>query len=95
MFIFFENYSDNGFAYALDSATQLAMEIGLDTTFCKRRVVERKIHFDENTNDTEVVRSTEEYFRIDYILYIVDKAMTTVKVRLEQFCHYENIFGFF
>lgn len=54
---FLENYRDNGFVSALDSAKQLAMEISSDTTFRENRVLKRKRHFDENINDSEVVRS--------------------------------------
>lgn len=83
---FLKNYNrDSGFASALDSATCLVMEISSDTTFCERRVVKGKTHFDENINDSEVVRSAEEFFRIDYFLYIADKVMTPVKVSFEQF----------
>ena len=39
-------------------------------------------------------QSVEESFRIDYFLYIVDRAIISIENRFEQFQIYENIFGF-
>jgi len=40
------------------------------------------------------MKSSQESFRIDYILYITDKAITTLQNRFEQFKIYEDILGF-
>ena len=42
--------------------------------------------------ENEVIKSPQESFRIDYILYIVDKVITTLQNRFEQFKIYEDIF---
>lgn len=39
--------------------------------------------------------SAEESFRINYFLFIVDQAISSIQNRFEQFQIYENIFGFF
>jgi len=38
----------------------------------------KKKQFDENI-DNEIVKSLQEYFRIDYFLYIVDKTITKLQ----------------
>ena len=38
--------------------------------------------------------SPEEFFRVNYFIYIVDKAISLVESRFEQFKLYEDIFGF-
>ena len=45
-------------------------------------------------HDRSVDRSVEESFRIDYFLYIVDRAIISIENRFEQFQIYENIFWF-
>ena len=50
----------------------------------KNILVCRKKQFHENVED-EIVKSLQESFRIDYILYIVDKAITTLQSIFEQF----------
>ena len=42
----------------------------------------------------KTTQSAEEYFRINYFLYIVDQAISSIESRFEQFQIYENIFGF-
>jgi len=44
--------------------------------------------------ENEVIKSPQESFRIDYILYIVDKVITTLQNRFEQFKIYKDIFYF-
>jgi len=41
------------------------------------------------------MKSPQESSRIDYWLYIVDKAITTLQNKFEQFKIYEDIFAFF
>ena len=59
----------------------------------KKRISRRKKQFDENVED-EIVKSLQESFRIDYFLYIVDKAIAILQSRFEQFKIYEDIFAF-
>ena len=59
----------------------------------KKRISRRKKQFDENVEDG-IVKSLQESFRIDYFLYIVDKTITTLQSRFEQFKIYEDIFSF-
>ena len=60
----------------------------------RKCIIRIKKQFDENVND-ETTQSTEEYFRINYFLYIVDQAISSIESRFEQFQIYENIFGFY
>nr|KYP44643.1 Zinc finger MYM-type protein 5 [Cajanus cajan] len=54
--------------------------------------------YDLDINDIrgydEIAHSTEDSFRIDYILYILDQSISSIESRFEQFLEYENMFGF-
>jgi hypothetical protein len=65
----------------------------IEHVFREKRVSRRKKQFDEDAND-ETTQSVEESFRIDYFLYIVDQAISSIQSRFENFQIYENIFGF-
>ena len=65
----------------------------IEPIFREKRIIRRKKQFDENVND-ETTQSVEEYFRINYFIYIVDQAISSIESRFGQFQMYENIFGF-
>ena len=65
----------------------------IELVFHEKRIIHRKKKFDENVH-YETTCSAEESFRIDYFLYIVDKAISSIENRFEQFQIYEDIFGF-
>ena len=74
-------------------AKEIATEMKIDLVFRKKRQLRRKKQFDKNDN-TEIEPSPEESFRVNYFIYIVDQALSSLKNRFEQFQIYENIFGF-
>jgi hypothetical protein len=90
---YFKTYRENGFASDMISSKEIATIMEIEHVFRERRVSRRKIQFDEDAND-EITQSGEETFRIDYFLYIVDKVISSIQSRFEQFQIYENIFGF-
>ena len=63
----------------------------IEFIFSEKCIVHRKKLFDENVHN-ETIWSAEKSLRIDYFLYIVDKAISLIKNRLEQF--QIDIFGF-
>ena len=65
----------------------------IEFVFCEKHIIYRKKQFDENVHN-ETTWFVEESFRIDYFLYIVDKAIISIENRFEQFQIYENIFWF-
>jgi hypothetical protein len=65
----------------------------IEHVFHEKCVIHGKKQFDENANN-EITQSAEESFRIDYFLYIVDQAISSIQSRFEQFRIYKNIFGF-
>ena len=67
------------------------MEIEL--VFIEKRVIRRKKQFDEYVGE-EVSLSAEESFRVNYFLFVVDKALSSFESRFEQFQRYEEIWGF-
>ena len=90
---FFEKYRENGFENALISTKEIAFEMDIEPKLPEKRISRRKKQYDENIQD-EIVKSLQESFRIDYFLYTVDKAITTLQCRFENFKIYEDIFGF-
>jgi hypothetical protein len=65
----------------------------IEHVFHEKRIIRRNKQFNEIAND-ETRQSTEESVRIDYFLYIVDQAISSIQSRFEQFQMYENIFSF-
>jgi hypothetical protein len=90
---YFKTYRENGFASVMISSKEIATIMEIEHVFCEKRVSRRKKQFDEDDND-ETTQSAEKSFRIDYFLYIVDQAISSIQSRFEQFRIYENIFGF-
>lgn len=82
---FFETYRETGFHDALDSANKLALEMNIDPIFPQRREIRRKKYFDENISTSpDTTLSAEELFRVNYFLYIVDQAISSLSKRFEQ-----------
>ena len=72
---------------------KIAFEMEIEFVFCEKQIIYRKKQFVENVHN-ETTWSVEESFRIDYFLYIVDRAIISIENRFEQFQIYENIFWF-
>ena len=66
----------------------------MNVFFSKKRKINRKRHFDETSNTERENLSSEEAFRIDYFIFIVDIALGQLKSRFEQLQYFESIFGF-
>ncbi|XP_028121102.1 zinc finger MYM-type protein 1-like [Camellia sinensis] len=85
---FLEKYRETGFLEAMIEAKEVAIEMDIEPTFRERRVIRRKKHFDENVSE-EVAQSAEESFRVNYFIYIIDQALSSLKSRFEQFPVYQ------
>ena len=66
----------------MSSAVKIAKELEIESIFQEKRVICKKKHFDENV-DHEITQSVEESFRIDYFLFIVDQAISSIEQRFE------------
>uniref|UniRef100_A0A7N0UWZ0 DUF4371 domain-containing protein n=1 Tax=Kalanchoe fedtschenkoi TaxID=63787 RepID=A0A7N0UWZ0_KALFE len=93
MMSFFENYRIDGFETSLNIARKIAFDMDVEPKFPTRRSKFRKKSFDENDNE-EDIPSSEESFRINYFLVVVDIAITSLKNRFENLKTFESIFGF-
>ncbi|XP_039688547.1 uncharacterized protein [Medicago truncatula] len=91
---FFKEYRKTGFKKTLDDATEVAIELNIDPVFPQRRIIRRKMQFDEDLNTPSVEQSEEEFFRVNYFLCLVDQAIVSHNKRFEQFQQYEAVFGF-
>ena len=78
----------------MNSSKEIATKMEIEPIFREKRIIRRNKQFDENVKD-ETTQSAEEYFIINYFLYIVDEAISSIESRFEQFQIYENILGFF
>jgi hypothetical protein len=47
---FFKNYRETRFVTAMSSAIEIAKELEIEPIFQEKRVIRRKIHFDENVD---------------------------------------------
>ncbi|XP_022858956.1 zinc finger MYM-type protein 1-like [Olea europaea var. sylvestris] len=90
---FLEDYRESGFASAMDEAKQMASKMGIEAVFQKKRSIRRKKQFDESGTE-EITYSAEDSFRVEYFLFIIDQARSSLQTCFEQFTHYEEIFGF-
>ncbi|XP_073030811.1 uncharacterized protein [Primulina eburnea] len=90
---FLDEFREQGFASAMDEATQMASKMGIEPKFREKLIIRRKKQFDESDSDN-VTQSGEEAFRVEYFLFIIDQARSSLKVRFEQFKQYQKSFGF-
>ena len=59
---------------------KIALKMEIEHVFREKHIIHRKKQFDENVHN-ETTRSAEKSFRIDYFLYIVDKAISSIENR--------------
>jgi len=90
----FQKYRENEFENALIYVKKIAFGMDIDPKFCKKCINRKKKQFNENI-ENEIIKLLQKYFRIDYFLYIVDKAVTTIQSRFEHFKICEKNFDFF
>uniref|UniRef100_A0A7N0U754 TTF-type domain-containing protein n=1 Tax=Kalanchoe fedtschenkoi TaxID=63787 RepID=A0A7N0U754_KALFE len=93
---FFTKFREVGFSNAIEEAKKIAIELDIDPVCPHRRQIRRKKILDENFHDESSVvsQSPEDAFRVNYFLYIVDQAISSLHKRFEQYKAYENVFGF-
>ncbi|GKC60163.1 zinc finger MYM-type protein 1-like protein [Tanacetum coccineum] len=91
---FFKDFRVTGFSNAIDVAKQIAIEMDIDPMFIQKRVIRRKRKFDEDSVEQDVILCVEESFKVNYFLYIIDQAISSLTTRFEQYRDYEDMFGF-
>ncbi|GFY95698.1 hypothetical protein Acr_11g0000040 [Actinidia rufa] len=74
-------------------AKEIASTMEIEPVFIEKHVIRRKKQFDENVGE-EASLSSEESFRVNYFLFVVDKALSSLESRFKQFQRYEKIWGF-
>jgi hypothetical protein len=88
---FFTKYRETGFSKALEAAKGIAMEMDINPGFRTKRKITRKRQFDKGPADAPTESHyTEESFRINYFLPIVDQALASLNIRFEQYKEYEK-----
>ncbi|CAN1805610.1 Zinc finger MYM-type protein 1 [Linum perenne] len=93
---FLKKYRENGFQNGLEQAKEISIKMEVDPVFPRRREIKRKKYFDEVQNDVSnsASLSREESFRVSYLLYVVDQAISSLSRRFEQYENFKSIFGF-
>ncbi|XP_047326812.1 uncharacterized protein LOC124930522 [Impatiens glandulifera] len=90
---FFQEFRESGFDQALVEAEHIASEMGIEPIFQEKCIIQRKRQFDD-INSEEVTQYPKESFRVNYFLFIIDQALSSLQTRFEQFQKYEETFGF-
>ncbi|XP_012833173.1 PREDICTED: zinc finger MYM-type protein 1-like [Erythranthe guttata] len=93
LIILFEEYRETGFEKAKKEAQLIATKLGVQPVFRTRRVIKRKRQFDENENEY-TPQSAEETFRVEFFMFVMDQALTSLRQRFEDFQKFEGQFGF-
>ncbi|VFQ67116.1 unnamed protein product [Cuscuta campestris] len=91
---YFKDYRETGYSKAIDEAKEIATEMDTPLMFLEKRLIQRKKRVDESLSSEEVSFKTEENFRVNFFSYVVDKAISSLEMRFEQFKDYERLFGF-
>ncbi|XP_051206126.1 uncharacterized protein [Lolium perenne] len=90
---FFENYRNVGFSSSLNSAKEIANQMGVDAFFPVKRRATRKNQFDESNTHEEIVEA-EKAFQVKYFYVVVDMAVTSLKDRFKELMVFKDVFGF-
>jgi hypothetical protein len=90
---YFQNYRNNGFAYSLIIAKEIASELGVEPSFLVKRHAKRKKRYDE-TDCEEANLEAEKAFELNYFLVMVDIAISSLKSRFEELQSFKYIFRF-
>ncbi|XP_012839446.1 PREDICTED: uncharacterized protein LOC105959833 [Erythranthe guttata] len=93
LIILVEDYRETGFEKAKKEAQLIATKLGVQPVFRTRRVIKRKRQFDENENEY-TPQSAEETFRVEFFMFVVDQALTSLRQRFEDFQKFQGQFGF-
>ena len=87
--LFFEKYGNEGFESGMNISKSLTFDMNIEPILLTKRCVfwRKKKQFDENDHDEEI-QSTEESFKVNYFLVVVEMTIASLKDR------FESIFGF-
>jgi len=61
---------------------KIANEMGVEAVFREKHMIRRKKQFDEDGSD-EVTQSAEDSLRVNYFLFIIDRARSSFQTRFE------------
>ncbi|XP_073313546.1 uncharacterized protein [Primulina huaijiensis] len=90
--LFLEEFREDDYDKAMVEDKEMACDMGIEAVFREKRVIRRKKQFGES-NIEEVIQLAAKSFRINYFLFIIDQARSSMKARFEQFQKYEETFG--
>ncbi|TYI30607.1 hypothetical protein ES332_A05G400100v1 [Gossypium tomentosum] len=82
-----EKYREENFTSSMNIAKIIALDMNVEFTLPTKR--RKKEQFDENNQKDEKSQSSDELFRVDYFLVIVNMSITSLKSRFEQLKTFE------
>lgn len=84
----------NGFENAKITAHELAKDIDVEPVFAQKRTRKSKRFFDYESNNDLQKNNSEDTFKQEYFIIILDQAIISMEERFIQFRWYEENFGF-
>ncbi|CAH9100991.1 unnamed protein product [Cuscuta epithymum] len=94
LIIHLNKYREEGFEAALNTATSIALDMGLEPGFPKKRLTRRKKYFDEDNEEDDEDKSPEDSFKCFYFNVVMDAALMSLQTRFDQMKEFQRIFGF-
>ncbi|CAH9078978.1 unnamed protein product [Cuscuta europaea] len=94
LIIHLNKYSEEGFEDALNTTKGIALEMGLEPGFPKKRLKRRKRYFDEDNEEDDEDKSPEDSFKCFYFNVVMDAALMSLQTRFDQMKNFHRIFGF-
>lgn len=91
--IFLTEYRNNGFNAAKREACDLANKLKIEPVFKIQRLRKKKQMFGYEGAD-DVIQNTEDEFKCNYFLVIVDGAIGAITKRFDQINTFNDVFGF-
>ncbi|XP_022169729.1 zinc finger MYM-type protein 1-like [Myzus persicae] len=91
--IFLTEYRNDGFNAAKREACDLANKLKIEPAFKIQRLRKKKQMFGYEGAD-DVIQNTEDEFKCNYFLVIVDGAISAITKRFDQINTFNDVFGF-
>lgn len=80
------------FVIAMDEAMKKVNKMEIEIVFRGKCII--RIFFNEGGSDKVKQSSANEFFRVEYFIFIINQDLSSLKTQFEQFKEHEEVFGF-